>query len=323
MWQVRTMYRFLFVMDPYATLNMATETSLLLMRSLLQRGHQVWWTEVSDLMLQQGRVHAYAKPVQGIEPFALGAAQPLDVSTMNAVVQRKDPPFDAAYLHLTYLLDFLPPSVLQFNDASGVRNNNEKLSTLRWPQYAPPTLVTQNLSALAAFLQLHHDIVLKPVEDCSGRGLLRLRDSDADASAQLQAFLRDKHGEVRMVIAQRFIVEIAAGDKRIYLCDGDVVGLVNRIPASGKWLGNIHQGARVEACELTEREREIVAAVTPYLKAQGLFLVGMDVIGGYLTELNVTSPSAIRQINAVMGIAVHEKLVDAMLLAVTRTEPNK
>lgn len=317
------MYQFLFVMDPYATLNLATETSLLLMRSLMQRGHQVWWAEQSDLMLENGHLWSNAKPVQQIEPFGLGEPTRIDAHTMSAVVQRKDPPFDAAYLHLTYLLDFLPLSVVQFNDAAGVRNTNEKLSTLRWPQFAPPTLVTQNVVALQAFVQQHQDVVLKPVEDCSGRGLLRLRADAIDVAAQLSAFLRDKHGDLRTVIAQRFIPAISNGDKRIYLCDGEVVGLVNRIPAEGKWLGNIHQGAKVEACALTDREREIVAAVTPYLKQQGLFLVGMDVIGGYLTELNVTSPSAIRQINAVMGIDVHEKLVAAMLKAIAEKSSGK
>lgn len=312
------MHQFLFVMDPYATLNLATETSLLLMRSLITRGHRVWWTELADLSLENGHLYAMAKPVSSVEPFVLDAPQRLDVHTMQALVQRKDPPFDAAYLHLTYLLDFLPRSVVQFNQASGVRNTNEKLSTLRWPQWTPPTLVTQNVAALSQFLQLHQDVVLKPVEDCSGRGLLRLSASAPDALQQLNQFVRDKHGEVRMVIAQRFIPAISAGDKRIYLCDGEVVGLVNRIPAEGKWLGNIHQGARVEACELNETERRIIADVTPYLKEQGLFLVGMDVIGGFLTELNVTSPSAIRQINAVMGIEVHEKLVEAMLSAVEK-----
>ncbi len=310
------MHQFLFVMDPYATLNMATETSLLLMRSLLQRGHQVWWTEMADMILESGHLYAQAKPVQSVEPFVLGEALRLDTHTLHAVVQRKDPPFDAAYLHLTYLLDFLPRSVLQFNDAAGVRNNNEKLSTLRWPQWTPPTLVTQNFAALQDFLHTHDDIVLKPVEDCSGRGLLRLQADTPQRDQQLAAFLRNPQGDTRMVIAQRFIPAIQHGDKRIYLCNGEVVGLVNRIPAAGKWLGNIHQGAQVEACTLTARERDIIADVVPYLKAQGLFLVGMDVIGGYLTELNVTSPSAIRQINAVMGIDVHEKLVDAMLHAV-------
>ncbi len=316
------MYQFLFIMDSYASLNLATETSLLLMRSLLARGHRVWWAEQADLMLENGQLFADAKAVQTIDPFALNLPQRIDVSDMTAVVQRKDPPFDAGYLHLTYLLDFLPPSVWQFNDASGVRNTNEKLSTLRWPQFTPPTLVTQNHDALNDFVLRHGDVVLKPVEDCSGRGLLRLRGDAPDGGEQIAAFLRDKHGDVRTVIAQRFIPAICHGDKRIYLCDGDVVGLVNRIPAEGKWLGNIHQGARVEACSLNDRERDIVAAVTPYLKQHGLFLVGMDVIGGYLTELNVTSPSAIRQINAVMGIAVHEKLVDAMLRVIGEKSSN-
>lgn len=308
------MPRILFVMDPYETLNQDTETSLLLMQSLITRGACVYWCEPRDLLLESGILSGWLSPVVQVYPLQRGPAQRLELARMDAVIQRKDPPFDVAYLHLTYLLDFLPASVLQFNTASGVRRNNEKLSTLLWPQFCPPSLVTQHRTELADFVVAHQDVVVKPLDDCSGRGIVRLRIGEADWLQRLDQALGTEIP--RLLLAQPFLEGIAKGDKRIYLCDGEVVGLVNRVPKSGSWLGNIHQGASVVVTALTEREQEIVAAVGPWLREQGLFLCGMDVIDGYLTELNVTSPSAIRQINAVMGIPVHEKLVDAMLSSI-------
>lgn len=234
-------HRFLFVMDPFETLNLTTETSLLLMEDLLARGHEVLWAELSDLVLRQDRLHARAKSLKSIAPIEFDAAQEICVDDIDALLVRPDPPFDSVYLHLTYLLDFVSDDVLQLNPGSALRNFNEKLSTLRFADLAPPTLTTMNLEAVLAFLTEHGDIVIKPLDECSGRGIERLSSDAPDASAQIEALLKGPGGKARFITAQKFLEEVADGDKRVYLAGGEPVGLVNRIPAESSWLGNIHQ----------------------------------------------------------------------------------
>ncbi len=308
-----TTLRFLFVMDPYRSLNLATETSLLLIDELLSRGQQVYWAEAADIALDGDRLRIDARAVRTVAPFELAPALDCDGGDFDAVLIRKDPPFDLGYLHLTQLLDRLPARVLQVNPASALRALNEKLAAMRFPEHTPPAIVTMAIDRLRAFVATHGEAVIKPLDDCSGRGIAFVRDDDADRDATLAALLLDARGERRYVQAQAYLPAIAAGDKRIYLLDGEPVGIVNRVPAPGSRLGNIHQGAHVEAAALNDDERACIATLQPWLRRHGLLLVGADFIGGRLTELNITSPSALRQINAVSGQRIERVIVDVLL----------
>ncbi|MFC4346296.1 hypothetical protein ACFO5Q_00365 [Kordiimonas lipolytica] len=307
---------FLFIMDPAETLNLETETSLLLMAELITRGVPVYWAEAGDLILRQNTLQVRARRVRGAMPLERDEALEMWTGDFGAVLLRTDPPVDEAYLQLTYLLDFLPGHVHQFNRISALRDLNEKLLPLYWPDLVPPTLTTMNAAALEAFVEEHGTAVLKPLGDCSGRGITRVSTSDRGWRESVQSFIGAGGGR-RMVQVQAFLPEVTAGDKRVFLLNGNPIGAVNRVPRDGAYLANIHQGARVENTRLTGREREAVARIAPLLKARGLMLVGADFIGGQLTELNITSPSAVRQINAVMGAQLEVQIVEAMLAAVS------
>jgi len=306
-------YQFLFIMDPYPTLNLETETSLLLMGELLSLGHMVYWTEASQLILRQNRVFGITKRVHAVEPFLLASAEEEPLNRFDVVLMRNDPPFNVSYLHLTYMLDFLDSKVVQFNPARSVRNANEKLFALNWPEWVPPTITTMYAPALEAFLECHGKIVVKPIEDCSGRGIEFLNACQPDAHRRIAAVVTGSDGKGRFVTAQKFLEQVLEGDKRVYLVNGKPLGIVNRIPAVGSFLANIHQGARCMATELTNREEQIIQAIAPLLREMGLFLVGLDLIGELITEINLTSPSAVRQINQVMGKQIEKEIVVAML----------
>ena len=305
-------YRFLFLMDPYPTLNLETETSLLLMNELLARGQSVFWLEASDVYLRGNRVYGRAAPVTRTQPLQRDVAADRPLEDFHALLVRKDPPFDQGYLQLTLLLDYLPISLVQFNAAAALRNFNEKLLPLRWPALSPPTLVSSSSREITTFLERHQRIVLKPLHDCSGRGIECVSRNE-QAGSRIERYLSEHAATSSYVIAQRFLPEVADGDKRVYLVAGEPVGWVNRLPAADHFLANIHQGGRCEATGLTAFERRAVASVAPFLVEHGIFLAGLDFIGDHLTEINITSPSAIRQINQVMNTRLEAKLVDAML----------
>jgi len=305
--------KFVFVMDPYETLNLETETSLLLMDELLDRGHRVFWLEQRDVFLQHHVPMGQVSEVTLINPFTKTSNEEVSLNDFDAVLTRLDPPFDQNYLHLTYIFEHLNESIIQFNPARALRNFNEKMLPLRWPDFVPPTLVTQNKQQILNFVMLHGDIVVKPLDDCSGRGVVKLSAQQKDIEQVLSASLLNALGQSQVLQAQRFLPEVSEGDKRVYLVNGEPVGVVNRLPQKGNFLANIHQGARCEASDLTIRERHIIETIKPFLLEQGIFLVGLDFIGAYITEINITSPSAIRQINEVSGAEVHKKIVDGML----------
>ncbi len=307
---------FLFIMDPAETLNLETETSLLLMEELIARGMAVYWAEADDLVLRQNTLMVLARRVHATTPLTLSDREEMHSGAFSALIPRTDPPVNEVFLHLTYLLDFVPGHVHQFNRASALRDLNEKLLPLHWPDLVPPTLTTMNVGVVEAFTEEHGTVVLKPLGDCSGRGIERVSASDSGWRDRVRAFVGASNTG-RTIQAQAFVPEVAVGDKRVFLLNGKPIGAVNRVPRAGGYLANIHQGARVEATELLAREREAVARIAPMLKRRGLMLVGADFIGGYLTELNITSPSAVRQINAVMGVRLEREIVDAMLEAVS------
>ncbi len=309
---MNTSYRFLFLMDPYPTLNLETETSLAMMAELLTRGHRVFWLEEPELYLNEGTPWGRVSEVENIQPFEMQKTTPEPLEKFDALLIRKDPPFNQQYLHLTLLLDQLPDRLMQFNSASALRNFNEKLLPLRWPELSPPTLVSANTELVLAFLKKHKTAVLKPLDDCSGRGIIRIEHEKTTAT-DIEHYKQSLCGASSYFIAQRFLPEIARGDKRIYLVDGEPVGWVNRVPQPDSFLANIHQGARCEPTGLTQFEQTAIRKIAPFLRNEGIFFAGLDFIGSYLTEINITSPSAIRQINDVMQERIETKLVDGML----------
>jgi glutathione synthase len=316
---MNTCTNFLFVMDPLETLNLETETSLLLMQELIERGQGAYWLQQEDVALAHDQPMGRVSRVTGTDPLVLAEPRWRNLSSFDAVLVRKDPPFNTNYLQLTLILDHLDPGVAQFNDVKALRDFNEKMLPLRWPEYTPPTLITMNVEQLERFTIEHRTVVLKPLNDCSGRGISKIEwDERGDFRARIEAALTNSNGGSRFLLAQKYLPQVSGGDKRIYLVNGEPVGMVNRVPLRGSYLANIHQGARCEAAQLSARESHIIRTIAPFLLDHGIFLAGADFIDGYLTEVNITSPSAIRQINEVSGEQVQQKIVDAMLEKIDR-----
>ena len=309
--------KFLFVMDPFETLNLETETSLLLMQGLIERGQSVYWLQQEDIALVHDQPMGSVSIVTGVDPLELAESVWCNLNSFDAVLVRKDPPFDTQYLQLTLVLDHLDPGVVQFNAVKALRCFNEKMLPLRWPEFTPPTLITMNADQLEQFTVEHRSVVLKPLNDCSGRGIAKIAwDERGDFREQIGEELIDADGRARFLVAQKYLPGVSRGDKRVYLVNGEAVGMVNRIPRPGSYLANIHQGAHCEPAELGFREIFIIRTIAPFLLENGIYLAGADFIDGYLTELNITSPSAIRQINQVSGEEVQHKIVDALLARV-------
>lgn len=314
--------KFLFLMDPYDSLNLETETSLLLMDELRQKGHKVYWIEPQDIHLVGDEVVGEPRYLEAVLPFALGSAEMKSLAEFDCLLIRNDPPFDINYFHLMLILDYLPSSVIQINSPRALRDVNEKISGLRLPHFSPPSITTKNWEQMMAFAKEQGDIVIKPMGECSGRGVEKMSGKDP----ALEQNLRTKMGEgkgARYLTAQAFLPAIYEGDKRVFFVDGECLGVVNRIPADGSFMGNIHQGARCEAADLSDHELEVVEAVAGILNSHGVFMAGIDLIGGKITEINVTSPSAVRQINEVSGLQIHKRIVEKILDYVVREQSRK
>lgn len=298
-----------FLMDAYESLNLDTETSLLCMDELMARGHRVYWLEQSGLVLANRGLEGSLSRVESTVPFRRDDTQRLNIADLDALVIRKDPPFDNRWLHLTYLLEFLDPRIVQINSPVGIRHINEKVYTLKWADYCPDTLVSMNIDRLVEFAARHRKVVVKPLGECSGRGIRFLNGNNDDLRATIETIVEDRG----FIMVQEFLDAIREGDKRIYLVNGEPVGWVNRIPALGSDLANIHQGTTCRATALSARERAISNAVGKDLLEQGILMAGLDFIGERLTEINVTSPSAVRQINEVEGGRLEQVIVDGIV----------
>ncbi|MDX1624346.1 MAG: glutathione synthase [Gemmatimonadota bacterium] len=309
----------LYVIDPLDVLILETETSLLLMEEVARRGHANHVARVPDLHLRQGEPMALARTIAldfERRPFhRLGEVEDRRLRDFDLVMMRKDPPVDVPYHVALAILARAGDGVPVLNDPRGLMVSNEKLLPLDVPGAAPPSIVTADPDVAAAFAREHEEVVVKPLNEFSGRGIHRLSSRgsslDADAIGALAAH------EGRHVLVQRFLPEVAAGDKRIFVLAGEPLGWVNRVPRPGSFRANIHQGASVEPTEPTDREREVIAAAAPLLERRGLELAGFDFIGGWLTEINVTSPSALRQIDRVMGEELEGRVVDHMVARAT------
>lgn len=317
--------RLLFIVDPLDRLHLAGDTSYALMLEAAARGWDVWTCQLEHLGLVGDDAIADASPTIVIpattprEAFQVEAAQTQRLADFDAVLMRKDPPLDVSYLHATWILEHARGKTLLVNDPRGLRELNEHLAVLRFPQLTPPTIVTRSADKLRAFQAAQGGaIVVKPVDGYGGLGIFVVRTGDPNASSILET---STGGGTRWTIAQRYLPEAVDGDKRILLADGEFVGAVLRVPAAAEARGNLHVGGRAVKTTLDARDQEIIAAVSPWLKSHGQVLVGLDVIGGQLTELNITSPTGVRQATELDGTNVAGAILDrlARLSAARRT----
>jgi glutathione synthase len=292
--------KLLFIIDPVAGLKHYKDTSIAMMRAAAARGHQLFICEQHDLYLQQATVHVKAQGIQlqsGEDWYRLGEANEYLPSAFEAVLMRKDPPFDNEYLYSTYLLEIASQQGARvLNNPCAIRSWNEKLSVAKFPHVAPEFLVTNDNARIRAFLTLHQDIVVKPLDGMGGSGIFRLTERDPNIGAILETITQYEH---RTIMAQRYLPAIAQGDKRILVINGvPVPYALARIPKAGETRGNLAAGGKGVAQALSQRDLEIATTVGQTLKAEGLFLVGLDVIGDHLTEINVTSPTGMVEIAA-------------------------
>ncbi len=311
------MLRTLFVMDPLDKIQVSGDSTYALMREHRRRGWPVWMCTPHELFARQGQTWGHITPVDVTDAaphFHPQARVDLPLSDFDVVWMRKDPPFDMSYVFTTYLLDLVPRSTLVLNDPRSIRQANEKMFALQWPELCPTTLVTREIRRALDFIdKAPGDIVMKPWDGNGGRGVLVSRRGDPNLRSMLELLTSQ---EQIWVIVQHYIPEILQGDKRIILFDGEPVGWMLRVPQPGDHRGNMHVGATVQACDLTERDQEICAALAPRLADMGLLFVGIDVIGRYLTEINVTSPTGFREINHLMDTCLEARLVDRVLARV-------
>ncbi len=284
-------------MDPIETINIHGDSSFQLMLEAQDRGHALWHYEVRHLTLSGRRVTAKARPVRVVRSegahYEFGAWEELDLSRVDVVLMRQDPPFDMAYITATHILEHIHPRTLVVNDPRSVRNAPEKLLVMDFPDLMPPTLIAWDPDAIRRFRAEHKDIVVKPLFGNGGAGVFHIKPDDENLASLLEMhFARSREP----LMIQRYEPRVREGDKRIILVDGEPLGAINRVPAAGESRSNMHVGGRPEKSALTDREREICAAIGPTLRDQGLIFVGIDVIGDWLTEINVTSPTGLQEI---------------------------
>ncbi len=302
-----------FQMDPLDGIDIDADSSFALMLEAQRREHAIFHYLPQHLSLSEGRVVALCQRVsvrreQG-NHFTLGAAERVDLAGVDVVMMRQDPPFDMAYITATHLLEHIHPDTLVVNDPVSVRNAPEKLFVTHFAGLMPPTLISSDPSEINRFRRSHQDIIVKPLFGNGGAGVFHVRRDDENLTALLEMFTQRSR---EPVIVQQYLPEVRGGDKRVILIDGNPAGAVNRVPARGEARSNLHVGGRAEAADLTTRDLEICAAIGPALKKQGLIFVGIDVIGDYLTEINVTSPTGLQEIGRFDGSDLAAEIWDAV-----------
>ena len=289
-------------MDPIERINIRGDSTFALLLEAQRRGHSIAYYTPDRLALRGGRVFATVQPLEVRDRegdhFSLGAPRRAELAEFDAVLLRQDPPFDLAYITTTYLLERIHPQTLVVNDPREVRNAPEKMFVMEFPDLMPPTLITRDLAEIKAFRAEHGDIVMKPLYGKGGEAVFRLAQEDLNFGSLYDLFAVTFR---EAWVVQKFLPAVRAGDKRIILVDGEFAGAVNRVPAPDDLRSNMVRGGVPKATDLTARERDICAAIGPALRQRGLLFVGIDVIDGYLTEINVTSPTGIRAIKALGG----------------------
>ncbi|MDX2221892.1 MAG: glutathione synthase [Rhodospirillaceae bacterium] len=300
-------------MDPIESVNINADSTFVLALEAQRRGHALYHYLPKHLSFREGRVVARARSLQvrreAGNHFTLGPFETVDLATLDVVLMRQDPPFDMAYITATHILEHIHPKTLVVNDPVSVRNAPEKLFVTHFPGVMPPTLISSDVEEIRAFRAEHKDLIIKPLFGNGGAGVFHVRPDDENLNALLELFTTTWR---EPVIVQRYVPEVRQGDKRIILVDGVAVGAINRVPAAGEARSNMHVGGRPEKTTLTRREREICDTIGPALRDRGLVFVGIDVIGDWLTEINVTSPTGIQEINRFDGGALESLVWDAI-----------
>ncbi len=299
-------------MDPIASIDIVGDTTFAMGLEAQARGHELYYYQPDQLQMRDGQVSAVLQElkladVQGAH-FELGAARLTDLLQMDVVLMRQDPPFDMHYISATHFLERIHPETLVVNDPASVRNAPEKIFPVAFEGLLPPTLMTRDRAALEAFRAEFGDVILKPLFGNGGAGVYRLRADDENFGSLVDMFMQTREP----VIAQQYLPQVRGGDKRVILVEGEAVGALNRVPAAGDARANVHVGGTPEAAGLTDRDMEIAAQIGPTLKDMGIVFAGIDIIGDYLTEINVTSPTCIREIKAFGGPDIAAMILDAI-----------
>lgn len=291
-------------MDPIEAVNIASDTTFLMAETAQARGHSLWVYDFRTLALEEGRLYCRARPVTVRrtvgDHVTFGDEQRLDLGRdIDVILMRQDPPFDMAYVTATYLLETVHPHTLVVNDPAEVRSAPEKLLVTRFPDLTPPTLISSDPVQLGDFHRRHGEVVLKPLHGAAGSGVVRLKADDPNLDALIEIHAT---GSRDPLVIQKFLPAVSKGDKRIILVDGEPVGAINRIPAKDQVRSNLRVGGTAAPVELTPRDLEICKAIGPTLKERGLIFVGIDVIGDWMTEINVTSPTGAQQLKQFTGV---------------------
>jgi glutathione synthase len=300
-------------MDHVSTIRIAGDTTFALALEAQRRGHRLYHYTPDRLSMLGGKVYARLETLAVVDKaekhYELGEPVRTDLSEMDVVLLRQDPPFDMNYITTTHILERIHPATLVVNDPAWVRNSPEKIFVTEFPDLMPETLITKDPLEVAAFRRQYGDIIIKPLYGNGGAGVFHLLEADRNLASLLEMF-----GQLfrEAYIVQRYLKEVRAGDKRIILVDGEPAGAINRVPAEHDARSNMHVGGRAEPIGMTEREREICRRIGPALKERGFLLVGIDVIGDYLTEINVTSPTGIREVKRFGGADIAALFWDAV-----------
>jgi glutathione synthase len=300
-------------MDPVETIRPDSDSTFVLALEAAKRGHALYHYLPRDLTLHTSRVTARAHPLtvdrDSSDPARLGPPETLDLATMDVVLMRQDPPFDMSYISATHVLEHLQPETLVVNDPVSVRNAPEKLFAAHFDGLMPPTIVTSDRDEMLSFRAEHRDVIVKPLYGNGGAGVFHIGADDENFNALTELFTANAR---EPLVVQRYLPRIRHGDKRIILIDGEPAGAVLRVPAKGEARSNLHVGGTAAKTELDRRDHDICAAIGPTLREQGLVFVGIDVIGGYLTEINVTSPTGLQEMNRFDGVCLEARIWDAI-----------
>ena len=300
-------------MDPIESVNIDGDSSFVMGLSAEARGHKLWHYHPRQLTLRNGVAVARARPMtlrrKKGDHFTLGDEEVIELKSMDVILMRQDPPFDMSYITATHILESVHPKTLVVNDPVHVRNAPEKLFVTHFPELMPPTLITSDRQEILGFRAEHKDIIVKPLFGNGGAGVFHIAPGDENLGALLELFTQLYR---EPIIVQRYLPEVRQGDKRIILIDGEPVGAINRVPAAGEARSNMHVGGRPEQAGLTARDKEICAAIGPALRERGMIFVGIDVIGSYMTEINVTSPTGLQEINRFEKVVLEDRIWDAI-----------
>lgn len=303
---------YVFIMDPIERIDIDADSTFVLMLEAEKRGHRVLYAQIRDLSQRGDEPWVTARPAslrrQRGDHVTLGEPVSMSLNDATAVFMRKDPPVDMDYILATWLLDRVDRSrVVLVNDSKGIRDMNEKLAALYWPELMPPTMISANRDDIRAFIKEHGKAVVKPLLAAGGSGVMLLEQGDRNTGSVLDLLTDEGR---RAIEVQGYIAAVDEGDKRVVLLDGKPIGAVNRIPQKGDLRANMHVGGSAVKSSLSDRDREIAAAIGPELSRLGLVFVGIDVIGGFLTEVNVTSPTGLQEIDRFDGVSLEAQIID-------------